>query len=83
MDSKQTTPGRLERLVRALLLLSASLAFSFAAWAAGASRLQNPVWVYGVIGGVIIAALLVSRLGAKLVVRRLAERGQANNPPRK
>lgn len=74
MDGKQITPGRLERLVRALLLLAASLAFSLAAWAAGAYRLQDPVWVYGVIGGVIIAALLVSRLGAKLIVRRLAAR---------
>ena len=75
MDGKQTTPGRLERLVRALLLLAASLAFSLAAWAAGAYQLQDPVWVYGVIGGVIIAALLVSRLGAKLIVRWLAARG--------
>jgi hypothetical protein len=75
MDGKQIALGRLERLVRALLLLAASLAFSLAAWVAGASRLQDPVWVYGVIGGVIIAALLVSRLGAKLIVRRLAARG--------
>jgi hypothetical protein len=72
MDGKTTGPSRTERLVRALLLLAASLVFSLAAWAAGAYQLQDPVWVYGVIGGVIIAALLVSRLGAKLIMRRFA-----------
>lgn len=73
MDRRENPPGRLERLVRALLLLCASLFFSVIAWAAGAYRLQDPVWVYGVIGGVIVAALLVSRFGAKLVMRRLAK----------
>jgi hypothetical protein len=73
MNRKENPPGRLERLVRALLLLCASLLFSVIAWAAGAYRLQDPVWVYGVIGGVVVAALLVSRFGAKLVMRRLAK----------
>jgi hypothetical protein len=76
MEGKQTGPSRVERLVRAVLLLAASLVFSLTAWAAGAYQLQDPIWVYGVIGGVVIAALLVSRFGARLIMRRLAERGQ-------
>jgi hypothetical protein len=71
MDRKES-PGRLERLVRAVLLLVASLLFSLIAWASGAYQLQDKVWLYGVIGGVIVAALLVSRFGAKFVMRRLA-----------
>jgi hypothetical protein len=73
MDGKRTTPNRMERLVRALLLLAASLTFSVIAWAAGAYQMQDTVWLYGVIGGVVIAALLVSRFGAKLIMRRLAK----------
>ena len=72
MHSKENPPGRAERLVRAVLLLCASLVFSVIAWAAGAYQLEVP-WIYGVIGGVVIAALLVSRFGAKLVIRRLAK----------
>jgi hypothetical protein len=77
MDKKEI-PGRVERLVRALLLLAASLTFSAAAWAAGLYRLQDPVWLYGMMGGVIVAALLVSRFGARLIVRRLPGR---SSPP--
>jgi hypothetical protein len=73
---KRTLPGRIERLVRALLLLAASGVFSAAAWAAGLYRLQDPVWLYGMVGGVIVAALLVSRFGARLVMRRLGREGQ-------
>jgi hypothetical protein len=70
MDTKHF-PGRTERLVRAVLLLTASLVFSAAAWAAGLYALRDPMWVYGMIGGVIVAALLVSRFGAKIIMRRL------------
>jgi len=69
-------PGRIERLVRALLLLAASAIFSAAAWAAGLYQVQDPVWLYGMIGGVIIAALLASRFGARLVMRRLGREGE-------
>ena len=69
-------PGRQERLVRALLLLICSLVFSALAWAAGLYQLQDPVWVYGMIGGVIVAAALVSRFGARLIMRRLAARNR-------
>ncbi len=75
MDSKQTGPSRTERLIRSFLLLAASLIFSLIAWAAGLYQLTDPVWIYGLIGGVIVAALLVSRFGARLVMRRLALRG--------
>jgi hypothetical protein len=77
MDRKDAGPSRTERLVRSLLLLAASLVFSLIAWAAGAYQLQDPVWVYGLIGGIVVAALLVSRFGAKLIMRRIAERRPA------
>jgi hypothetical protein len=72
--NEKPLPGRTERLVRSLLLLAASALFSALAWAAGLYRLQDPVWLYGMIGGVIVAALLVSRFGARLVMRRLGAR---------
>ena len=74
MEKNNTAASHAERLVRALLLLLASAVFSLIAWLAGAYQLQNQSLVFGVIGGVIIAALLVSRFGAKWVVRRLAKR---------
>ena len=74
MDRKEAGPGRTERLIRSLLLLAASLVFSLIAWAAGAYQLQDPVWVYGTIGGIVVAAILVSRLGARRLTRWLAGR---------
>jgi hypothetical protein len=73
-QEKKELPGRLERLIRALLLLAASILFSTIAWALGLYRLQDGVWLYGMIGGVIVLALLVSRIGAKLVMRSLPKR---------
>jgi hypothetical protein len=74
MDRKDAGPSRTERLVRSLLLLVASLVFSLIAWGAGAYQLQDPVWIYGLIGGIIVAAILVSRFGARLIMRGVAER---------
>ncbi len=74
MDKNSSATSHAERLVRALLLLLASAVFSLIAWLAGAYQLQNQNLVFGVIGGVVVAAILVSRFGAKWVVRRLAGR---------
>jgi uncharacterized YccA/Bax inhibitor family protein len=74
MDNKNSAASHAERLVRALLLLLASAVFSLLAWLAGLYQLQNQNLLFGVIGGVIVAAILVSRFGAKLVMRRLAKR---------
>ena len=60
-----------ERLVRAVLLLAASASFSFIAWLAGAYQMENQNLVFGVIGGVVVAAILVSRFGTKFVMRRV------------
>ena len=74
MEKSSFAASHAERLVRALLLLLASAVFSLIAWLTGAYQLQNQSLLYGVIGGVIVAAILVSRFGAKLVMRRLAKR---------
>ncbi len=68
---KSTNASHAERLVRSLLLMAASALFSAIAWLAGAYKIENQTLVFGIIGGVVVAALLVSRFGAKLVVRRL------------
>jgi hypothetical protein len=73
-QEKKELPGRQERLIRALLLLAASVLFSTIAWALGLYRLQDGFWLYGMIGGVIVLALLTSRIGAKLIIRRLSKR---------
>lgn len=74
MEKSKTAASHAERLVRALLLLAASALFSLIAWLAGAYQLENQSLLFGVIGGVIVAAILVSRFGTKLVMRRLAKR---------
>jgi hypothetical protein len=79
MEEKKP-PGRLERLVRALLLFAASLFFSGLAWLLGLYRMQDPVWLYGMVGGVIVLAVLTSRLGARLVMRRLGT-PKSEEPP--
>jgi hypothetical protein len=74
MENSRTATSHAERLVRALLLLAASAVFSLLAWLAGAYQIQNQNLLFGVMGGVIVAAILVSRYGTKLVMRRLAKR---------
>ncbi len=74
MENSSSAASHAERLVRALLLLLASAVFSLIAWLTGAYQLQNQSLLFGVIGGVIVAAILVSRFGAKLVMRRLTKR---------
>ncbi len=72
MNKNYSAPGHAERLVRSLLLLLCSALFSLIAWQLGAYEIQNQNLLFGVIGGIIIAAILVSRFGAKWVTRRLA-----------
>jgi len=74
MDKSSSATSHAERLVRALLLLVASAGFSLIAWLAGAYQIQNQSLLFGVMGGVVVAAILVSRFGTKLVMRRLAKR---------
>ena len=74
IEGKSSSAGHAERLVRALLLLLCSAIFSFVAWAAGLYQIENQSLLYGIIGGIVVAAILVSRFGAKLVTRRLTKR---------
>ena len=74
MTKKYSTVGNTERLVRSVLLLACSALFSVIAWQAGAYELQNQNLLFGVIGGIIIAAIVVSRFGAKWVTRQLTKR---------
>jgi len=74
MEKSSSATSHAERLVRALLLLVASAGFSLIAWLAGAYQIQNQSLLFGVMGGVVVAAILVSRFGTKLVMRRLAKR---------
>ena len=78
-EAQKKPPGRGERLVRALLLLAASLFFSSLAWLLGLYRLENPVWLYAMAGSVIILALLASRFGTRLIMRRLITRNGARD----
>ena len=57
-------------MVRALLLFAASTLFSGIAYVAGLSRVANPDWIYAGILAIVLAAVLVSRIGAKFVMRR-------------
>lgn len=74
-NKNYSTIGHKERLVRSLLLLACSAGFSTIAWLAGAYELQNQTLLFGVIGGIIIAAILVSRFGAKWITRQLPGAG--------
>jgi type III secretory pathway component EscS len=67
-------PSHAERLARSLLLLLCSAVFSLIAWVAGAYQMQNQTLLFGVIGGIVIAAILISRFGAKWLIRFLARR---------
>lgn len=68
---RSTPPSRAERLVRALLLLATSIIFTLLAWLLGAYQLQNSTLTYICIAAIVIAAVLVSRFGTKLVMQRL------------
>ena len=61
-----------EQLVRSVILLIASALFSLVAFFAGAFNFTNQNWTYACIVLVVAAAAVVSRLGAKWVMRRLA-----------
>ena len=74
MNKNYPSTSHAERLVRSLLLLLCSAIFSLIAWGAGAYQIENQALLFGVIGGIIIAAILIARFGAKWVVQRLAKR---------
>jgi multisubunit Na+/H+ antiporter MnhE subunit len=74
MEKSKSATSHAERLVRALLLLVSSAGFSLIAWLVGAYQIQNQSLLFGVIGAVIVAAILASRFGTKFVMRRLAKR---------
>jgi hypothetical protein len=74
MEKSKSATSHAERLVRALLLLVASAGFSLIAWLVGAYQIQNQSLLFGVMGAVIVAAILASRFGTKFVMRRLAKR---------
>ena len=67
-------PGPTERLVRALLLLAASLLFSCIAYEAGLSRVTDQNYVYGGILVIILASVIVSRFGSQLVMRHVIKK---------
>ncbi len=62
-----------EQLVRSVILLLASALFSLIAYFAGAFNLADQRWTYACIVAVVAAAAIVSRLGAKWVMQRLAQ----------
>jgi predicted Abi (CAAX) family protease len=66
----KTPPSRTERLVRALLLLVASALLTLLAWSFGLYQSENSTLVSLTILGIVIVAVLISRLGTKLVMRR-------------
>jgi hypothetical protein len=62
---------RTEQLVRSVILLSACALFSSIAYLAGAYNFTDQKWTFACIAGVVIAALLVSRLGTKWIMGRI------------
>lgn len=74
MNKNYPTTTHAERLVRSLLLLACSAIFSLIAWEIGAYQMQNQTLLFGMIGGIVIAAIVIARFGAKWVVRLLAKR---------
>jgi uncharacterized membrane protein YfcA len=63
-----------EQLIRSVILLATSALLSVIAYFAGVFRLPDQNWTYGFILAIVASAALVSRVGAKWVMRRLAER---------
>jgi hypothetical protein len=62
---------RTEQLIRSVVLLSACALFSSIAYLAGAYNFTDQKWTIACIAGVVIAALLVSRLGTKWIMGRI------------
>jgi hypothetical protein len=62
---------RTEQLIRSVILLSACALFSSIAYLAGAYNFTDQKWTIACMAGVVIASLLVSRLGAKWIMRRI------------
>jgi hypothetical protein len=65
-----------EQFVRSLILLTASAVFSVVAYFAGLFSLPNQNLSYACIVVVVVAAAIISRVGAKWVMRRLASSGR-------
>ncbi|MGH6827405.1 MAG: hypothetical protein ACREFW_00670 [Rhizomicrobium sp.] len=63
-------PSRAERFVRSLLLLATSALLSLIAWYFGLYQSHDQTRIVVLILAIVIAAVLVSRLGAKALVRR-------------
>ena len=70
IPERKPPPSHAERLIRALMLLATSVCFSVIAWLAGAYRIENQTLAFGLVGAIIVAAVLVSRFCAKLVTQR-------------
>lgn len=65
--------SRTEQLIRSVVLLAACAVFSLIAYFAGAYNLADQRWTYACIVVIVAAAALVSRLGAKWIVRRFVQ----------
>ena len=63
-----------EQLIRSVILLATSALLSVIAYFAGVFTLPDQNWTYGFIVAIVASAALVSRLGSKWVMRRLADR---------
>jgi uncharacterized protein (DUF486 family) len=63
-------PSRTERLVRSVVLLLTSAVLTAIAWLFGLYRSQDPTIVAILALVIVIAAVGVSRFGAKTLVRR-------------
>lgn len=62
-------PSRTERMVRSVLLLLASALLTLLAWALGLYQSQDSTRVSIIILVIIVVAVVISRFGAKLVMR--------------
>jgi hypothetical protein len=69
---------RKERFIRAILLLVCSLSFTALALLAGIKDITDQTMLFACVGGVVIAAAIVSRYGAKWIMRRLGN-SEANS----
>lgn len=63
-------PSRIEQLVRSVLLLLTSLLLTAVAWYFDLYKTQDQTRIVVLILTIVIVAVLVSRLGAKAVMRR-------------
>ena len=60
-----------EQLIRSVILLITSALLSVIAYFTGAFQLPDPTWSYGCVVLIVGIAAVVSRLGAKYIVRRM------------